>query len=69
MEIGMGKVRINAEYVNESNHSLAVNANENMILDTYLSDALGGNEICFGQNTINFDQMLSGTVVPERLCF
>ena len=61
MEIGMGKVRINAEYVNELNQSLAENANENVILDTYLSDALEDNEIYFGQNTINFDQILSGT--------
>ncbi|MBD5510755.1 MAG: hypothetical protein HDR08_05830 [Lachnospiraceae bacterium] len=57
----MGKVRINAEYVNDTRQSFIESIYEYMELDTYLSDALGENEICFGQNTTNFDQMLSGT--------
>ena len=66
MVISMEKIRINAEYMNELKSYPGESAVENVELDTYLSDVLGENVICFGEITQKFDRFLSGS---SRLFF
>lgn len=59
--ISMEKIRINAEYLNESRSYPEKSTVENIELEAYLSDILGENVICFGEITEKFDKILSGS--------